>query len=142
MKPNKIFEFETYTNIRRIVPGYYVDIVTVPSNLPLNHPARRVYDDRSIEVPKTNGSIWLTIKSHFGKGHIGIAVFAAGEDSVICECIDITVNNPHIRKSISWWLYLFAEDYFNFPVVSDADLYNEPKLFYSEQFRKFANKQL
>jgi hypothetical protein len=113
-----ISELEKYSNQLNIVRGHYVELVTVPPGLPSNDPIRQDYDDRSIDGPKKNGSIWLTVKNIRTKEIIAHAVFSAGGDELHCDSISSTSENEIRGLPIFMELWNFAQTFFGITSTS------------------------
>jgi len=117
--PHKIIEFHTRKRVIDIVPGFLVEMAAVPPSLPLNHEARRLYDDRSIDVPNVNGSLWIWVRHPKIKGWVAQVVFVAGDKSVLCD--NFHIDYRYRCMGVAATLCDFAADYFELPVHPSYD---------------------
>lgn len=72
------------------------------------------FDEKSIDVPKSFGSIWFQLWTWEG-GSVAQATFAADADAVRCDTI--TVHPTYRLRGIATRLYEAASESFQGPVV-------------------------
>jgi hypothetical protein len=114
--------------------GYRVKIITVPVNLPTDHRIRCPYDDRSIIVPNTHGSIWMEVYEEGNDIYIAHGDFAATEESVMCATVE--VNQHHRRKGIATVLYDLAEKLFEQHVVPSPGHSEDAQAFWAARVER------
>lgn len=113
------------------VPGYRLQKCTIPPGLPSNDRDRNGHDDRDIQVPKTNGSLWCTVFEVNTGDIVAVATFAASRKSVMCDTIDVDAN--HRRKGIATALYDLSETIFAVSVVPSSIQSPDSKKFWEKR---------
>lgn len=99
---------------RRLFNNYVVKIATPPFGtsyrlMPWDS------DERTIDVPRTSGSIWFWVFLNGDPIHIATATFAA--DDLVVRCDAIHVAKLHRRKGIATKLYRLASSIFQAKIV-------------------------
>jgi GNAT superfamily N-acetyltransferase len=87
----------------------------VPAGLATEDPHRSLYDDRTIEIPSSNGSLWCDVERADGAAFVGKAVFAADAEVARCDTVDIMPQ--YRRQGLAAALYQLAADIFETYVV-------------------------
>jgi hypothetical protein len=87
----------------------------VPPGLARDDPHRSIFDDRSIEVPKSHGSLWCDVQLKSDGSFVGKAVFAADDEVARCDTVDVMPE--YRRRGLAAALYQLAADIFEVPVV-------------------------
>lgn len=112
--------------------GYFFLITIVPPGLPVDHPARERFDDRSIDLPHELGSAWIIARQNGREGTIvATATFAATREAVRCDSVE--VDKKHRRRGIATALYDLAARVFERPVEPSDNLSEDAKAFWSSR---------
>lgn len=106
------------TLIVNLDKAYQVEIAFVPPGLPDDHPLRGRYDDRSISVPASAGSLWMTLVTSEERHFAGAAIFAADEAIVRCDTIEIV--GRFRRRGLASCLYELAAIFTKAPIAPGA----------------------
>ena len=122
---------ETFDVTPQDLPGYRFACVALPPNTATSHALGHDFDDRSIEVPKDWGSLWVQILDDAGNYLGGAATFAASEKSVMCDTIE--VPEGHRFKGIATRLYDLAELVFEVPAEPSPTLSPEAVAFWEKR---------
>lgn len=109
-------------------PRYQVTVTELPPDLTSTHPLTGILDPRSIKVPKTAGSIHLLLETQDRKHTVATAVFAAVEDVVRCDSIDVMPD--YRRQGVATGLYRLASRIFRAPVVPTDNQTEDAKAFW------------
>lgn len=112
-------------------PLYQVTVTELPPGLSASHPLTGILDSRSIKVPKTAGAIHLLVETRDHKQMIGVAVFAADEDVVRCDSIEVMPD--YRRQGVATGLYRLASRIFRGPVVPSDELNENDKAFWGSR---------
>jgi hypothetical protein len=112
-------------------PRYLFLLVALPPNTGCSHSYDSSFDDRSVDLPKSWGTIWFRVRDTTCGGHIGHATFAASPLSVICDTIHI--DDDHRRRGIATQLYDLAEKVFAVPAVPSHILSDEAEAFWAKR---------
>lgn len=115
--------------------GYRCDCVEVPHGTDWYQTPWEC-DDRSIDVPKSSGSIWFRVFFDEDTTWIASAIFAA--DDEFARCDDVNVDPGHQRRGIATFLYALASIIFEARVIrSDSILKDGEKLWEGKDFFHF-----
>ena len=121
------------------LPGIIFCMSLVPKGLPEDHHIRQKYDDRSIQVPNENGSLWITVRRDDSQGaSVAEAVFASTQRTVQCDTIE--VHRDFRLLGIATKLYDLAEEVFDAPVVPSETLSEDAMQFWKK--RKFTEEEV
>ena len=93
--------------------NYKWQIVEVPPNLPIQCRTRSIYDDRSLDVPCDQGSLWLYVWS--GECVIANAVFGNSKYGLFEDSICVLENDN--SRILTAELVAVAARRFGRPVV-------------------------
>ena len=106
---------------QEILPqGHIATVTRVPSGLDMQDALRGSYDDRSIDVAKTMGSIWFYVKDGASDAMVATAVFAA--DELVVRCDTVEVKPAYQKSGVARAIYQIASREFVAPVVPSAVL--------------------
>jgi hypothetical protein len=112
--------------------GYCMRITEVPAGLPVEHDYRELFDENTIGVPRTMGSVWFHV---YGAPAFtscdGLAVFAADLTSVQCD--NIEVEPTHRNKGLATAMYKIASYIFDAPVVPSSTQLFGGQLFWARK---------
>lgn len=111
-----------------ILPSFVFKVVKIPAGLADTDPIRERYDDRSIEVPKSAGSIWVEVRTSTDASLAAWATFAADDREVRCDTVDVMPD--YRRLGIANALYQLASELFEAPVVPSDTLSEDARLFW------------
>lgn len=115
--------------------GYYVEFTAVPPGLPLQHDLRGRFDDRSIEhLSITNGSLWFYVFEDLSENPIGHAVFACGDDAVVCDGVELLPD--HECKGIGTAIYDLAEARSGKPARPSENQSEAAKAFWAKRIAR------
>lgn len=112
----------------KLPQGYAAIVTIVPAGLATQDPLRERHDDRSIDVDKTMGSVWIDVVDPADDAMVATAVFAADARVVRCDTVD--VMPAYREKGVATALYKIASHVFDAPVVPSGLLSDEAKLFW------------
>lgn len=130
--PTKITEFHQKTNNYKYLPEYLFCISVVPPNLGANTNERMRFDDRSIDVPAVNGSVWIQVALNDRPNEIvAHATFGVGFDSVQCDSVD--VRQDHRRRGIATITYDIAGKIAGVEVEPSSNQTPDAKLFWKHR---------
>ena len=132
-----ICEFEQYDLNCENFPDFQFQLTLVPPCLPNTSRIRDEFDDRSIEVPHENGSLWIRV--HTAKGDhafAGHAVFGASFISTQCDTIQILQGFR--RRGIATFLYDLTEEIFEVPVEPSSNLTGDARKFWQHRSNRKA----
>jgi hypothetical protein len=115
----------------KVVERYDAMVTEVPSGLDPNDPARERFDDRSIDVPHDNGSVWIEVRDPEKGELVAIAVFGADAKVVRCDTVEVTLH--YRRKGVATALYRLASSLFKAPVVPTDNLSADAVAFWGQQ---------
>lgn len=113
-----------------LLDDFVVTISRIPLGLETQNRIREAYDDRSIHVDNTTGSIWFHVEVRSTREVTAIAVFAA--DSLVVRCDTIEVMPKYRRRGVATALYRIASREFAAPVVPSGVLSSEASAFWGE----------
>lgn len=92
----------------------------VPPDVDAQDRLRERYDDRSIAVAKTMGSVWIDVVDRATGGHAATAVFAA--DALVVRCDTVDVMQDYREKGVANAMYKIASRIFAAAVVPSDNL--------------------
>ncbi|MEL7831333.1 hypothetical protein AAG604_04145 [Citromicrobium bathyomarinum] len=119
----------TARRFQETLPQGYAAIVTlIPAGLDSQDPLRESHDDRSIDIDKTMGSVWIDVVNPADDAMIAMAVFAADAQAVRCDTVN--VMPPYRKKAVATALYKIASRVFDAPVVPSGLLSDEAQMFW------------
>lgn len=119
--------------------GVQITATFVPPGLPSSHNLRAIFDDRTIAVLKSEGTLWLngTVRGH----HIAHAYFGVGSTQICCDTVDVHLN--YRRKGLATAMYDFAEDLVARPAVqSEVFLSTDAPRFWDKRRSNWIRNKL
>lgn len=108
--------------------GFLATVTRIPFGLATQDPLREFHDDRSIDVAKTMGSIWLHVEDPATGAMVACAVYAA--DPLVVRCDTVDVLPGYRRKGVATALYRIASREFAAPVVPSPLLSDDAREFW------------
>ena len=109
-------------------PRYQATVTELPPGVTHTHPLTDILDPRAITVPNTAGAIHILIETQDRKHIVATAVFAADEDVVRCDSIDVMPDFR--RQGVATGLYKLASRIFRAPVVPSDNQTEDAKAFW------------
>ena len=111
-------------------------VVFIPSSSSNDHELCRLNDDRTVDVPKSNGTLWFNV--NLETKPVAHAVFGAGDIHVRCDSVD--VEKAHQSKGLATEMYDRASRFFGMDVVPSDNLSVEAERFWEARQQSLANK--
>lgn len=97
-----------------LIPGYEFEAILLPGNEGFND-GDWDCDEKSIDVPYSNGHLWLRVTICGSKDRVAWATFGCGSTTVQCDTIEVL--DDFRRKGIASQLYQIAACAFSAPVI-------------------------
>jgi GNAT superfamily N-acetyltransferase len=128
----KIEEPEALTYEFIALPSLIFEVILVPPNSLEMGFGGEDLDSRSIDVPKSNGSIWFRVYTlEIEKVFVAHATFAASAETVQCDTI--SVMEKYRRQGVATVLYDLAAEVFEGEVVPSNNLTEEAIRFWENR---------
>lgn len=108
--------------------GFVATITRIPFGLSSRDDLREAYDDRSMDVAITMGSLWFHVEDAQTGALVATAVFGADGQVVRCDTIDVMKN--YLRRGVGTAIYKIASREFAAPVVPSALQSAEARAFW------------
>ncbi len=128
--PTKITNFEQKMLTNQEYPDYQFELTLVPPNIDENDIIRHtIFDDRSIDVDCSYGSVWLrvTLRSDPSK-FVAQATFGVSSTSVVCDLVEVA--EEYRLKGLGRYIYRLVEDLLKMQIKPSNNLLDDGRAFW------------